>query len=113
MKTTTVKNYIWDKVTEAGQQEFETRISAALEKAGVNGEVECWNAFMERGSGWGHYYNCAEIKINGEMHILRVTTTDSEAWDEWNEPTSEQKRDLFEKVIDRYDFSEIIEEVED
>ena len=62
---------------------------------------------MERGYNRGSYYKCAKIEINGEIEVLREHTHDTFIWDNWNEPTSKDKRNLFLAVLEEADLTEI------
>lgn len=95
----TVANYIYTTYNERGMKSFEKRVGLFLRKNGINKDVICHNAFMERGSGYGSYYKCAEIEISGEIITLKEHTNDSEMWDGF-EATSKNKRDLFEAVLE-------------
>lgn len=100
VRTLQIACYIYDKHYERGVKAFEIKTSKILWAAGINGIVICHNAFMERGSSRGSYYKCIEIEINGENHIIREHTHDSMFWDNWEEPTSRDKRNLFLAVLE-------------
>lgn len=96
----TVANYIYDKYNERGMRAFEKRISKILKANGLTqGEAIAHNAFMQRGNGSGSYYRVAEIQIDDEIYFLKNHTHDSTIWDDWNDPTPKQKRQLFEAVL--------------
>jgi len=96
---TIVNNYIYDKYNERGMKTFENKVAKLLKENEINGKIICHNAYMERGSGKGSYYNTIEIEINSELHKLRQYTNDSMAWDEWENPTPKDKRNLFLAVL--------------
>lgn len=97
----TVHNYIYDSFKERGMKSFEMRVSKLIWDSGItNANIICHNSYMERANGSGSYYKCAEIELNGEIIILKQFTHDSELWDNWVEPTSKDKRNLFLSVLD-------------
>lgn len=96
-----VHNYIYTTYKERGMKAFEIKVSKLLYNIGIkDSNVICHNAYMERASGRGSYYQCAEIELNGEIIILRQFTHDSQIWDNWHEPTTKDKRTLFLSVLE-------------
>lgn len=103
MKTTeklSVTNYIYDNYNERGSKAFIKKVAQLLKNNSIEGKIICHNAFMERGNGRGSYYKCAEIEINGEIEVLREHTNDSLLWDNLEEPTAKDKRNLFLAVLE-------------
>lgn len=100
MKTITVSNYIYDNYNERGMKAFEKKVLKVLKDNNLSGDVICHGAFMRRGDGRGSYFFCAEIEIDGEVFVLNTHTNDSEAWDNWENPTAKQKRELFLSVLE-------------
>lgn len=109
---TTISNYIYTNYNERGIRAFEKRVSKLLNNNEIFGKIICHNAYMQRGNGYGSYCQCAEIEVNGEIYTLKNHTNNSEAWDNWNEPTSKEKRQLFEYVLSENinDLKSLIEE---
>ena len=110
-----VSNYMYDKYKERGMKAFEKRVKSFLSmqfkehKIDVK-EVICQNAYMDRGNGYGSYYRVAIIEIDGTSYSFSSHTNDSEAWDSWSEPTSKDKRDMFEAVLNM-DIENLIEQL--
>jgi hypothetical protein len=96
---TNVQCYIYDKFNERGMKIFEKRVRLILRRADIFGDVICHNSYMKRGNGRGSYYQCAEIEINREIYTLAEHTHDSELWDNWENPTTQDKRNLFLAVL--------------
>lgn len=97
---TTVNNYIYSTYNERGMKAFENKVAKLLNNHCINGEVICLNAWKERASGYGQYYNCIELSINGSDYYLTNKNNDSVAWDNWFEPTAKDKRNLFLSVLE-------------
>jgi len=95
-----VNNYIYDKLFERGMKTFEFKVSKLIRTKLKRGNIICHNAYMERGSGRGSYYKCIEIEFNGDVIVLREHTHDSELWDNWENPTTQEKRNLFLGVLE-------------
>ena len=94
-----VSNYIYDKYNERGMKTFEKKVSKLLKDNDIQGNVICHNAYMVR-RGRGSYLKVAEIEINGEIVTLNKHTHDSVMWDNWENPTSKDKRNLFLSVLE-------------
>lgn len=113
MKTkTNVSCYIYDRYAEIGVKAFEKKVAKLLNDNCITGEVVCLNAWKERGNGYGQYLDCLEIEVNGQDYCLRQRTNDSVAWDEWNDPTAKDKRNLFVAVLENT-IEVLIEEVKE
>jgi hypothetical protein len=100
-----VSNYMYDKYNERGMKAFEKRVknflSIQFKDQSISAkEVICHNAYMERGNGYGSYYKVIEIEIDGIDFKVISHTNDSETWDNWYNPTSKDKRQMFEAVIE-------------
>lgn len=91
--------YIYNKLNERGIKSFEKKVANILQENGIVWDIICHNAWMERASGRGSYYFCAEIEVSNEIFKLKSYSNDSIAWDSWNEPTSKEKRSLFLAVL--------------
>lgn len=102
MKTTVIC-YIYDLYKERGVKAFEKKVNKLLKDNGLTGKAICHNAYLERGSGYGSYYKVAVIELNGEDHILKSHTHDSELWDNWENPSAKEKRNLFLAVLSEVD----------
>ena len=104
-------NYIYNQYNERGMKSFEKRVSNVLKTHGITGESIALNAWMERGSGYGSYYKCCKIQVNGVDFILKVHTHDSQMWDDF-EATKKEERQLFEAVLNEEieNLLELIEE---
>ena len=96
---TTASNYIYDKFNERGMKTFEKKVAKLLKDNGISGDFICHNAYMVRQSR-GSYLKVAEIEVNKEIFKLKEHTHDSEMWDNWENPTSKDKRDLFLAVLE-------------
>ena len=94
-----VANYIYDKYAERGVKAFESKVKALLEENGIYGDVICHNAWMQHSGSYGRYINVAEIEIDRQTHYLKSGHNNSEAYDEWINPTSKDKRELFLAVL--------------
>lgn len=97
---TSVHCYIYDSYYERGMKSFENKVAKILKDNSITGELTCLNAWKERASGYGQYYNCLQLSFNGRDYYLKSRNTDSEAWDNWEEPTTKDKRDLFLAVLE-------------
>ena len=96
---TIVHNYIYDKYNERGMKTFEKKVSKLLKDNDIQGNIICHNAYMKAQSR-GSYLKVAEIEVNGEITTLTEFTHDSMFWDNWENPTSKDKRDLFLAVLE-------------
>lgn len=110
-----VLNYMYDKYNERGMKAFEKRVKNFLsvwfqDQSITAKEVICQNAYMERGHGYGSYYRVAIIEIDGTSYSFSSHTNDSQAWDNWSEPTSKDKRDMFEAVLNM-DIENLIKQI--
>ena len=94
-----VNNYIYDKYNERGMKTFEKKVSKLLKDNDIKGNIICHNAYMKAQSR-GSYLKVAEIEVNGEITTLTEFTHDSMFWDNWENPTSKDKRDLFLAVLE-------------
>lgn len=99
MKTTAI-NYIYDKYNERGMKAFEKKVAKLLKDNGIKGDIVCHNAYMKRGNGYNSYFCCAEIEVNKDILELKYHTNNSEAWDNWENPTGKDKRQLFLSVLE-------------
>ena len=97
---TSVRNYIYDSYNERGMKSFENKVAKLLKNNCINGEVICFNAWKERASGYGQYYNCIQLSLNGRDYYLKSKNNDSVAWDNWEDPTKKDKRNLFLAVLE-------------
>jgi hypothetical protein len=96
---TNVHCYIYEKYNERGMKIFEKKVRLILRRADIFGDAICHNAYMERANGRGSYYQCVQIEINGEIYTLTEHTHDSQLWDNWENPTGQDKRNLFLAVL--------------
>ena len=94
-----VSNYIYYKFNERGMKTFEKKVSKLLKSNGIEGNIICHNAYM-KAKGRGSYLKIAEIEVNGEIITLTKFTHDSIFWDNWENPTSKDKRNLFLSVLE-------------
>lgn len=95
---TNVQCYIYENFNERGMKIFEKKVRLILRRADIFGNVICHNSYM-RGQGRGSYLKFIEIEVNGEEYTLAEHTNDSELWDNWENPTTQDKRDLFLAVL--------------
>lgn len=96
---TTVSNYIYDKFNERGMKAFEKKVAKLLKDNGINGNFICHNAYMEWSSR-GSYLKVAEIEVNNEIIDLVELTHDSEMYDNWENSTTKDRRNLFLAVLE-------------
>lgn len=94
---TNVHCYIYEKYNERGMKIFEKKVGLILRRADIFGEVICHNAYM-RGQK-GSYLKFIDIEVNGEEYTLAEHTNDSKLWDNWQNPTTQDKRNLFLAVL--------------
>ena len=99
---TKVKNYIYDRFNERGMKSFERRVTKLLKDNCIEGEFICHSAYMKKGNGYGSYYKCIGIEINNNREEIEIVehTNDSQMWDNWYEPGTKDKRDLFFAVLE-------------
>jgi hypothetical protein len=99
MKKLEVTSYI-GKYNERGRKSFENKVASILRQQNLIGDFKCDNAYMKRANGSGSYYMCADIILDNHIFHLKKHTHDSEMWDNWNEPTTKEKRNLFLSVLE-------------
>ena len=96
---TTVHCYIYDKYNERGMKTFEKKVAKLLKDNEIYGFFICHNAYM-RGQGRGSYLKFADIEYKGEILNIAEYTNDSVLWDNWENPTPKDKRNLFLAVLE-------------
>jgi hypothetical protein len=100
MKTKqTVSCYIYDKYNERGMKNFEKKVKSLLRKNKIFDDAICHNSYM-RGITRNNYLKFAEIEVKGEVFSLAEHTHDSQMWDNWENPTPADKRNLFLAVLE-------------
>lgn len=101
-----VHNYIYDRFHERGMKAFEKKVAKILKSKGlIQGTFICSNAYMIRGNGSGSYYKCIELSFGGHnFDIIKEHTNDSMLWDNWENPTAKEKRNLFLTVLKSVEF---------
>lgn len=101
-----VNNYIYDKFHERGMKAFENKIAKILRSKGLTqGKFICLNAYMVRGNSRGSYLKRIEFSFNGTpSQTYTDHTNDSVLWDDWENPTAKEKRNLFLSVFENAEF---------
>lgn len=101
-----VHNYIYNKFHERGMKAFEKKVAKILRSKGLTqGTFICSNAYMIRGNGSGSYYKCIELSFGGHnFDTIKEYTNDSVLWDDWENPTAKEKRNLFLSVFENAEF---------
>lgn len=94
-----VNCYIYDTYNERGMKAFEKKVVKLLKDNEIYGFFICHNAYM-RGQGRGSYLKFADIEYKGEILNIAEYTNDSQLWDNWENPTSKDKRNLFLAVLE-------------
>ena len=96
----TVACNIYDKFNERWMKAFGKKVASILRQNEIFGDVICLNSWMEKGNGSGSYNFCAQIEVDSEELVLKSHTNNSEAWDNWDEPSAKDKRNLFLSVLE-------------
>ena len=99
-----VNSYIYDTFNERGMKIFEKNVKLFLKRQGIKGDVICYNAYMRRAAGYACYWQICEIQINKQIYTLKQRTNDSQILDNWTNPTSKEKRELFFAVLEKQIF---------
>jgi hypothetical protein len=109
---TSVSSYIYSKFNERGMRSFESKVKKLLRENNIFGNVICHAVFVQRESR-GSYLKRLEIEINGYIIRLSEHTHDSQFWDNWENPTSQDKRNLFLAVLESQidDLKESVNEI--
>ena len=101
-----VNNYIYNKFHERGIKAFENKVAKILRSKGLTqGTFICLNAYMVRGNGYGSYFKRIEFSFGGTAsQTYTEHTNDSLLWDNWDNPTAKEKRNLFLAVLENAEF---------
>lgn len=101
-----VNNYIYDKFHERGMKAFENKVAKILRSKGITqGTFICLNSYMVRGNGYGSYFKRIEFSFGGtNSQTYTEHTNDSMLWDDWKNPTAQEKRTLFLAVLKNAEF---------
>ena len=101
-----VNNYIYNKFHERGMKAFENKVAKILRSKGITqGKFICLNSYIVRGNGYGSYLKRIEFSFGGtNSQTYTEHTNDSMLWDDWENPTAKEKRNLFLTVLKSVEF---------